>query len=388
MSRESFTQNERTIIHLLRERDSLAKGDLCQLGEMSWATVVKLTNRLLERGILIVSGQGEDKKKPGKNAMLYSLAADRPLAIGFDVEYKSAHMVLSNLRGDILAESETATPQSPSVGELRSFLVKALKEFVSKHVAERKCTVGVGIGLPGGVIPAWLKPDADANRAKLENSLGKEIGLPVIVELNQRACTNFLLWQRDFFDDEDFGFVTIRNGVGMGLVLRGQVFVSHEAISTEIGHYKIAESGVRCRCGSTGCLEPLINQSALYAEYESRVLNRRPKANTSVNELVAGLHDLFDRAQKSEPQALTIIREMAVLLGRALSTCLLTVYVPNLIIGGYFGEAGNILLPMLEEQLRKNLLPNMRVNLRYISMERLPFAKADAVLALSAYLNQ
>jgi len=70
MSRILFTANERNIIELLRRNECLSKAQLAEMGGMSWATVVKMTNRLLERKAIIPSGTGVNKSKPGKKETL------------------------------------------------------------------------------------------------------------------------------------------------------------------------------------------------------------------------------------------------------------------------------------------------------------------------------
>ena len=387
MSRIFFTESERKIIQLLRNMQGVSKAQLARMSGLSWATVVKMTNRLLARGTIVISGPAVHISKPGKKELLYSLSKDRPLSIGIDVEYSSTRLVLMNIEGDVIAESEHPTPQNPTVIILRSFLVNCLRTFFTAMGPKEEHVIGIGIGLPGIVIPAWLKPDIRENRRDLQEFLSSAVKHPVVIEINARSITNYLKWNNPFFPGEDFIFVSIRTGVGMGIIFQGKLFIGHQFISGELGHIKVTSRKVSCRCGGSGCLEPLINQSALYLEYKKKVLMDPSAGQPSSSEIVEGLHDLFSRAAGRDGEAGKIVQRAAALLSRALSYCLMTLFIPNIIISGHFGEDGSIIIPRIARELTKYLLPSMGVNLRYLSLDKVPFAQGDALLALNEYLN-
>jgi N-acetylglucosamine repressor len=387
MSREIFTDNERIIVNLLRKNRSLSKAKIAKAGGMSWATAVKMTNRLISRGTIEVAGRAESNSKPGKNELLYSLSRGSSLAIGIDVEYRNTRIILTDLWGDILAERALPTPQHPSIQSMQNFLVDILTEFFKDIPEHNQKIIGIGIGLPGIVIPSWLKPDDRQNRKSLEDFLAAATGMPVVVEINARASTNYVKWNNPFFPTEDFIYISIRTGVGMGIVFNGELVIGHQFISGEIGHIKVADSDILCRCGGKGCLETVINKNYLYREYLHKVREIKIIPQADMEEIISGVEKLFSHAAAGEKKSLAIIEQTAKYLGKALASCLMTLFIPNIIVSGNFGPDGYTLLPLLEKVLEKELLPSMRVNLRYLPISQVPFAESDALLAFSKYLD-
>jgi len=387
MSRIFFTENERNIIQLLRTNQNLSKSQLAEKGKMSWATVVKMTNRLLSHGIITAIGVAENKTKPGKKELLYSLSANVLLAIGIDVEYSRTRLVLINLKTEVFAEDEIETPQNPTVASLQSFLLDAINMFLKKIEEKRKHVIGIGIGLPGIVIPAWLKPDSQENRKHLQDFLSTQTRLPITIEINARSSTNYLKWNNPFFTGEDFMFVSIRTGVGLGIIFHGELLIGHQFIGGEIGHFKVSNKRIPCRCGGHGCLESFINQSTLYHQYRTKILKIKNDQKPSWDEIIKSLPDLFSRAASGEKDSYKIVSQAAHALGKVLSYCLLTIYIPNIIVGGAFGEHGDIIIPIIEKEFRKSLLQSMEVNLKYISIDKVPFDQGDALMAINSYLN-
>jgi predicted NBD/HSP70 family sugar kinase len=54
---------------------------------------------------------------------------------------------------------------------------------------------------------------------------------------------------------DNFIVVTLENGVGLGIVINGQVYRGQKGIAGEFGHTTVEPDGPLCRCGLKGCLE-------------------------------------------------------------------------------------------------------------------------------------
>jgi len=52
--------------------------------------------------------------------------------------------------------------------------------------------------------------------------------------------------------------VTVEHGVGMGIVVNGQIYRGSMGIGAEFGHMVIRPRGAPCRCGKLGCIEAYV----------------------------------------------------------------------------------------------------------------------------------
>ena len=54
----------------------------------------------------------------------------------------------------------------------------------------------------------------------------------------------------------------VSDGVGVGIVVNGELFRGHENMAGEFGHIPLSMDGPRCLCGNLGCWEAYISNIA------------------------------------------------------------------------------------------------------------------------------
>ena len=58
-------------------------------------------------------------------------------------------------------------------------------------------------------------------------------------------------------------FIAGEVGVGGGLIVDGRPFTGLAGYAGEVGHFPVNPAGIVCRCGSVGCWETEVGESAL-----------------------------------------------------------------------------------------------------------------------------
>src|SRR5690606_23747873 len=77
----------------------------------------------------------------------------------------------------------------------------------------------------------------------------------------------------------DVVFLTIGTGIGGSLVINNQLYGGFRNRGTEIGHIIIKHDGIKCACGSFGCLEAYASVTSLIANY-AKLMGQRPDTLT------------------------------------------------------------------------------------------------------------
>ncbi|HUV08176.1 MAG TPA: ROK family transcriptional regulator [Spirochaetia bacterium] len=383
-----MTENEKRILTLLYKAGPLSKQELANQGRMGWATVVKLTNRLLDAGVIECVGTSQRTFQKGKNAYTYGLTNRKPLAIGIDVEYKATTMILTNLSGDIIASKVHRTPENPDAGQFKRFLKRIIVSFLEHCVPDQSRLAGIGIGIPGIGMPSWVKENNHTSQEDIAPYLEQSLGLEVTIEINTRAYTVFEKWENQTFSSDDFIYVSIRTGVGSGIFVNGNLLRGEQGLAGEIGHFKVVQDGLPCRCGGRGCLETVINQYSLFRQYRQRVLKESPSRSVpSAEVLKSGLSDLFSRAREGNREALDIVAEMSGYLGYCLSHAIMVLNLPQIIISGNFGNDGSILLDPLRRDIRRNAFSKIDFMLHYYPIDPRGHTRGAALLILKDYFT-
>ena len=381
-----LTENERKVITLLMRNAELSKPQIAELGQMSWATVVKIINRLLDANMIACVGTSNRAVHRGKNSYIYTLTGITPLAIGVDVEYQEITMVLTNLKGTIKLKRTFPTPQTPSIWELQEYLLQILRDFFNEccQLVERTFIKGIGIGLPGVSIPSWLKSaDPDINHTELRAYLEEHLNLPVCIENNVRAYTVYAKWNKPVFFSKDFVLLSIRTGVGSGIILDGNLYAGTQNLAGEIGHFTVNPDGPLCRCGKRGCLETYLNQRELYRRLLE--ISGREDEDFSNEDVKKHLGELFTRAKQGDMSARSVLEELADIFAPQLSHMIMVLNIQDFIINGHFGDDGDYFIALLQERLKRYMLPNVHYRLTYYPFDNQGFLLGAALLILRQY---
>lgn len=348
-----MTENERRILKEFSRSEALSKRDITLRCDIGWATAVKLMTRLEEQGFIVPAG-AERQNGAGKTATVYALSPLKPAAIGIDVEYARARLSIRNLAGASLFETRQETPPIGSAAELVGFL-EGLLGRAEAEAAQRGITLaGVGIGVPSHLFGTLGVP-----YGAIADSLGARLQLPVTVDNNIRCFTAGIVGAEA--DPGSMLVVTVRSGIGVGVVLDGQIYRGDHGSAGEIGHFPCDPAGRRCRCGKVGCLETVVNRDTLTAE---RVA-----------------------AAAGDAAAAGRLAEAGRLLGRAIATAMLVLDVRRAAVFAELGEADQDWADWIRAGAREVILPGTEVDIRYETLDSEAYVAGAARLLLNQFVR-
>ena len=100
----------------------------------------------------------------------------------------------------------------------------------------------------------------------------------------------------------DLVFVSVSDGVGVGVVMGGEVLRGSHNIAGEFGHVPLSLDGPRCSCGTNGCWEAYVSNLATLARYFGRAARYGPQPAEerpfSVSDLVVALAPVTSRRSR------------------------------------------------------------------------------------------
>lgn len=192
----------------------------------------------------------------------------------------------------------------------------------------------LGIGTPGTLDPltrAMKNSNTTClNGMPFKDDLENALGIPVAManDANCFAVAETLLGAiRENMAEAKVVFgVIMGTGVGGGLVVDGRVINGRQGIAGEWGHNFLDESGGRCYCGKTGCVETIISGPALERYYEKLSGKHLP-----MKEIV--------RQYDADIQAHQTMERLVTYFGKAIA-CIINILDPDAIVLG--GGLGNI----------------------------------------------
>jgi predicted NBD/HSP70 family sugar kinase len=146
--------------------------------------------------------------------------------------------------------------------------------------------------------------------------------------------------------------------VGAGIVLGGKLFHGDNGGAGEIGHIRVLDDGVICRCGNRGCLETVASSRALIRRAQ-QISEDDPKS--IIGQLAASngtvdLEVILQGLQDGDLQVAAMIQESAETLGCAVANLVGALNINQVRIAGNLNRFGDELVNPIQRRVQENIL--------------------------------
>ena len=245
--------NERLILNTVRTRPGISRLDLRKTTGLSTTAITVIVNRLKADGYLLEDKAGGAREQLGRRPTALRLNSGAKLAIGIEVTPTAAYGALAGIDGAVI-EERTAESTPAAVGEL----IRAW---------QHDGVLGAGVSIPGTIDRSTGRVTGAPNLAHWQDvELKFDADIPVTCENNAKLSAIAERWYSDPLSD--FVFVTLRAGIGSGIIAGGQLIAGAQSRAGEFGHMTIHPEGRHCLCGNTGCWEEYASDRALCRVYK------------------------------------------------------------------------------------------------------------------------
>jgi Transcriptional regulator/sugar kinase len=172
------------------------------------------------------------------------------------------------------------------------------------------------------------------------NLLSDALGFPVHAEND----TNLAIVGESIFGTgrsaDNMLYVKIAHGVGLGIMLNGDLIRGATGLAGEIGHNIARPGGIVCLCGNRGCLYTLTTSEFLTSSLHTATHN--PNLTHD---------DLVELGKQGHPGAGRVLRDAGREVGRILANLCNTLNPELVIVGGSLTRAGDWTLIGLQEEM-------------------------------------
>ena len=358
--------NQFNIVNTIRKAGLISRVEIAQLTGQSRAAVTNITADLIQEGI-ILEKHTEHSSSRGRRRVMLALNPSFAYVVGVKLSAFQLSFAVTNMQADIISSLTVPVRVGKRSAE---FVADLMEEGIRHCVAKAKLGIekisGIGVGIPGFVdsrkgVTYW-SPLYKGSNASLRNLIQDRFKIPTYIENDANTVTLAEQWFGEGMGVDNFLVVTVEHGIGMGIVVNGQIYRGEHGIGAEFGHLVIQPGGEPCRCGKRGCIE------AYAADY--RLLEAGIKAAEEghwkckdISSLT--IEDLTNFAQKGEPVLREIFRRSGEILGLGISGLVQVFNPKKIIIAGEGVRAGDLLFePMrraIQEHTSKELFQSLEI---------------------------
>ena len=346
--------NRRIALDLVRTHQPLSRADLARLMNMHRASITLLVNELLAEGVIVEGGTGESHR--GRKPTFLYINSRQQCVVGVDVRYTRTYVVVTDLLGRQLVDIKSF-PTARDPHQLAAELGARIKAILADRKEIESCA-GVGVVVPGMVDRVTGRllyaPTLGWRDVNLREPLAAATGFPVHVENSGRACALAQVWaargEATVFGD--VVFVSVSDGVGVSVVVDGELLHGRHNIAGEFGHLPLNIDGPRCSCGARGCWEAYISNIATLARYYGRGPGEARPAETPDFDL----NDLIARARVGDGKALDALQATGQYLGLGLASIINAVDPARIYLSGEVTGAWDLIERAVREALAGRVL--------------------------------
>ncbi len=288
---------------------------------------------------------------------------DVPTSIGVDLggtNTKLGLLVAGTLKHVHSFPTRSFRPRDDVVADV----ARAVETLKEKARAEGVTVSSLGVGVPATLNAAKGQTLVMPNFSEgwfgfgLVDCLQERAGLPTSLVNDARA---FVLAEttlgagRGYRDV--FGMI-LGTGVGGGVVVDRHLYLGSGSLAGEVGHHVVEPHGLRCGCGSVGCLETVASAPALVASVARAYLHGR---SPILFELTGGKLDAVDAAgiaqaaRQGDAACLEALEHAGFYLGIATANVMTLLAPQCIVVGGGLAGASDLLFPVIEKTWRKHL---------------------------------
>ncbi|WP_299142739.1 ROK family transcriptional regulator [uncultured Tateyamaria sp.] len=325
-------ESRRRVLREIAQHGPLPRIDLAERTGISRATVTSVTAELLRGGLIaeVPRDARTDEAARGRPRVDLRIAGEAHLIAGLKVSDVSISLVLIDFDGQRVADHEHPLQERSLAPEaLAQEIATGLDQLAVKVGRKRADISGLGVGL-AGIVDAthglvYWSPSLDQRNVPFGEVLTRHLGLPAYLDNDANLVAKAEMIFGEGKHHSDFIVVTIESGVGMGMVLGGQVYRGTRGCGAEFGHTKVHLDGALCRCGQRGCLEAYVADYALVREATSvgGVSLTMPTAQA--------VNTILQAAKTGDPTARTVIERAGKMFAIGLAN-LVNIFDPELVI--------------------------------------------------------
>lgn len=374
--------NRRVVLNLIRKHQPISRADLSRRSRLQRSTVSSITKQLIaERWVTFgMSGDAPLGRKP----TFLHLNDNCVGIIGIDIRPTETAIVLADLHLRFLYQASTPTGKDPR--EFVARLCERLVQLIGSH--PRVAVEGIGVALPGRVDgPSHrivFAPNLGWETVDLNRPLEEATGLPVELENAANACALGEVWSGSHPENiRNLVALTVSEGIGVGIILNGQLFRGATGSAGEFGHVTVEEDGPLCQCGNRGCFEACASNLAAvryFNELTSRQSGDEPLPEPTFD-LVVNL------AEQGNGHACSALDRMARALGAGLAVVVNGLVPDVVVVVGEVTRAWRRVGPILNRVMRERLPAHLKTCIVPGAPDAYPRLRGAAALVLQKHFG-
>lgn len=351
-----------TIARMIANGGEVSRREIVASTGLARSTIDGHLQVLLRAGLIDDAGIGGTAQR-GRPAQVFKINPDRGVVLIADMAVDRSRIAIADLAKTVLGQRTLDVHVDSGPQVVSEAIASGFEEMMADLGISRDRALAISVGIPGPVdshkgivvrpplMPGWDGFEACtfmAGRFNCDAIVDNDVNLKALGEA--RALSD---------SDLPLLLVGVDVGVGAGFVSEtGLLLHGADGAAADIGHMRVSESSdALCACGNRGCLSAVASVGAMAAS-----------VSKAVGEEVSS-RELIDRLVRGDATTVSIVREIAAMLGSAIADLVNFCNPARIVIGGEVTACTDDMLAQIRSVVYQQAQPLSTRNLSIMHTE-------------------
>lgn len=327
--------------------------DLGKEMNLSVPTVTKLVSELMDDGFVLDFGKQETNG--GRRPSIYGLNENSGYFVGVDIKIFYINIGIVNFKGEMVDSQMKIPFQMDNKHESFDKLCDIIDNYLKQEIVPREKILSIGINISGRVNTQSGHSYSFFyfDERPLTDIFEERFGINISIDNDSRAMAYGEYMKGCVSGEKNVLYVNVSWGLGLGIVINGQLYYGKSGYSGEFGHMTAFDNEVMCHCGKKGCLETEASGTYLHRKFLEKLNNGYSSSLTKKTDKNIVLEDIINAALHEDILAIEIIEEIGNTLGKHIAGLINLLNPELVVIGGTLSEAGDYLFLPLRSAIKK-----------------------------------
>jgi predicted NBD/HSP70 family sugar kinase len=373
-------QNRRVVLQTLRQHGPLPRVELGRITGLSPASITTIISQLIFENILQELEQpfplGVSTRR-GRPTVRVGIRPDAAYVMAVNISIAGVRLHVADFNGTVVRTTDVAVnTYSATHVTFGRDVAEAIIAFLARLKLKPKQIARIGIALQGiaddkrGTI-SWSPAFAEKNIPVTE-PMSEILGVPCHIANDANLIAEGYLAADPSNNTGTTACIFTGYGIGMGLIINGQVYHGATGGAAEFGHMNHIPNGAACRCGQRGCLEAYTADYGIWREVYGTAEDEAPRQAIDPTKMDA----LLKRAEAGDAVVVKAYQNAGEALGMGLARLVSVLNPDRIVIAGPGLNAAHIITPALQKGFTNGVIEEIRRN---VLIELIPF-ETDMIL--------
>jgi len=301
----------------------------------------------------------------GRRPQMYSLREDVMYTVSVAMDQFVTRIAIMDMQNTPVIKVEKFELALYNNSSSLSTLAEKIHTYIKESGIDANKIIGIGIGMPGfvDVLKGINYSFLDAENQSINQYITSKTGFPVFIDNDSRLIALAELSFGRLSDKKNAMVINIGWGVGLGLVVNGELFRGQNGFAGEFSHIPLFSNNKLCSCGKMGCLE---TEASLFAVIEKAKEGLKSGHLSHIKELPEKDYEqaceiIIAAAKKGDKFAIEILSDAGYSIGRGLAVLIHLLNPEIIILSGRGSFAGKIWQAPIQQALNEHCIPRLAI---------------------------